>query len=110
MAMLADLTSGGLVGLWVVLWYAIFTAFAFTCFRKRHIFLFVIGFLRADRCVAARPATAQGRATGGPEDGSGGALTQAPGTHRNDRHLGGDHGREGTARSGTRTGARRRQG
>lgn len=45
MTMLADLTSGAFVGLWVVLWYAIFIAFAVTCFRKRHILLFIVGFL-----------------------------------------------------------------
>jgi hypothetical protein len=44
MTMVADLTSGGFVGLWVVLWYAIFIAFAFTCFRKRHLFWFILGF------------------------------------------------------------------
>jgi hypothetical protein len=42
--MLADLTSGPFVGLWVVLWYLIFVAFLFTCLRKGHIVWFILGF------------------------------------------------------------------
>ena len=41
--MLADLTSGPFIGLWVVLWYLIFIAFAFTCLRKGHLFWFIVG-------------------------------------------------------------------
>ena len=42
-AMLADLTSGPFIGLWVVLWYLIFIAFAFNCLRKGHLFWFIVG-------------------------------------------------------------------
>jgi len=42
--MLADLTSGPFIGLWVVLWYAVFIVFAVTCFRKRHMLWFILGF------------------------------------------------------------------
>jgi hypothetical protein len=41
--MLADLTSGGFIGLWVVLWYAIFAFFAFLCIVKRHWLWFILG-------------------------------------------------------------------
>jgi hypothetical protein len=42
--MLADLTSGPFISLWVVLWYLIFVYFIFSCLRKGHIFLFILGF------------------------------------------------------------------
>jgi hypothetical protein len=40
---LADMTSGPFIGLWVVLWYLIFIYFAFICLRKGHIFWFILG-------------------------------------------------------------------
>jgi hypothetical protein len=42
--MLADLTSGPFIGLWVVLWYLIFAIFIVSCLRKGHIFWFILGF------------------------------------------------------------------
>ncbi len=41
--MLADLTSGPYISLWVVLWYLIFIGFAFSCLRKGHLFWFILG-------------------------------------------------------------------
>jgi hypothetical protein len=43
--MLADLTSGPFIGLWVVLWYLIFAIFIVSCLRKGHILWFILGFL-----------------------------------------------------------------
>jgi hypothetical protein len=42
--MLADVTSGPFIGLWVVLWYLIFVFFIIGCLRKGHIFWFILGF------------------------------------------------------------------
>jgi hypothetical protein len=42
--MLADLTSGPFVGLWVVLWYLIFAIFIVWRLRKGHILWFILGF------------------------------------------------------------------
>ena len=42
--MLADLTSGPFIGLWVVLWYLIFAIFIVSCLRKGHIVWFILGF------------------------------------------------------------------
>jgi hypothetical protein len=43
--MLADLTAGPFVGLWVVLWYSLFALFAVFSFLKRHWLWFILGFL-----------------------------------------------------------------
>ena len=48
--MLADLTSGPFIGLWVVLWYLIFAIFIVSCLRKGHIVWFILGFFFLPIC------------------------------------------------------------